>query len=283
VRRSSIPTSVEPDDSRELWSAIAGAAVTTGLGIALAALWTPVDLAVSVLIHLSWSAAFLSWTVRRKGLWQRMDGTPLRRIGMANHLTLARIYLLPALVFLVWSRAWPEVVTLFLFVGLTDIADGILARRGSNTSKLGYVLDPLGDMMFNLSMATTLTLRDALPAWVGILALLRYSILLMGAAVLLLRHGELRVGPTRLGKLTGLVIGGSLLLVLIHLAWVPGLRQAAGIAQSILGIAFAIGVAQAAHIGWDRLHSPIQGAGQTYRRGGELSPVTRGTPEDPAR
>ena len=27
MRRSSIPTSVEPDDSRELWSAIAGAAV----------------------------------------------------------------------------------------------------------------------------------------------------------------------------------------------------------------------------------------------------------------
>src|SRR5690606_5130679 len=127
------------------------------------------------------------------------------------------------LVFLVWSRAWPEVVLIYLFVGLTDIADGILARRGSNTTKLGYVLDPLGDMLFNLAMATTLTFRGALPAWVGGLALLRYSILLVGAAALLLRHGELRVGPTRLGKMTGLVVGGSLLLVLIHLAWAPGL------------------------------------------------------------
>lgn len=283
MRRSSIRASVETSDSRELWSAVAGAAVTTGLGIWLAAIWTAIDSAVSVLVHLLWSTAFLSWTVRRKGLWQRMDGTPLRRIGMANHLTLARIYLLPALVFLVWSRAWPEVVTLFLFVGLTDIADGILARGGSGTSKLGYVLDPLGDMLFNLAMATTLTLQGALPVWVGTLALLRYSILLVGAAVLLLRHGELRVGPTRLGKMTGLVIGGSLLLVLIHLAWAPGLRAAASVAQSILGIAFAVGVAQAAHIGWDRLRSPIQGEGQTYRRGGDLSPVRRGTPEDPAR
>src|SRR5690606_21803090 len=110
----------------------------------------------------------------------RMDGTPLRALGMANHLTLARIYLQPALVFLVWSRAWPEVVLIYLFVGLTDIADGILARRGSNTTKLGYVLDPLGDMLSNLAMATTLTFRGALPAWVGGLALLRYSILLVG-------------------------------------------------------------------------------------------------------
>lgn len=283
MRRSSIRSTVEPGVSRELGSAIAGAAVTTGLGIAIAGIWTSIDLTLSILLHLFWSSVFLSWTVRRKKLWQRMDGTPLRALGMANHLTLARIYLQPALVFLVWSRAWPEVVLIYLFVGLTDIADGILARRGSNTTKLGYVLDPLGDMLFNLAMATTLTFRGALPAWVGGLALLRYSILLVGAAALLLRHGELRVGPTRLGKMTGLVVGGSLLLVLIHLAWAPGLGSAARVAQVILGVAFAVGVVQAAHLGWDRLRNPSQGEGQTYRRGGELSRATRGTREDRAR
>jgi cardiolipin synthase len=219
--------------------------------------------------------------VRRKKLWQRIDGTPLRRIGIANHFTLARIYLLPSLLFLISIQAWPEVVILFLFVGLTDVIDGILARRGSNTTKLGYVLDPLGDILFNLGVTTTLTLSDALPAWVGFLALLRYSILLVGTAVLLLRHGELRVGPTKLGKMTGLVIGGSLLVILVHLAWIPALRQAASVAQMVLGIAFGVGVGQAAYIGWDRIRNPSQGTGQRYRRGGELTSDTPGTPQDP--
>lgn len=249
----------------------------------LVAIWTQADLFVQIAIHVLWSSSFLTWTVRRRGLWQRMDGAPLRSIGIANHFTLARIYLLPALIFLVLGRDWSEVVLLFLFVGLTDIADGILARRGSNTSKLGYVLDPLGDMLFNLGMTTALTLTQALPAWVGFLALLRYSILLVGAAVLLLRHGELRVGPTRLGKLTGLIIGGSMLLILIHLAWIPELSDLASIAQAILGIAFGIGVAQAAHLGWDRIRHPGHGAGQRYRRGGELSSQASGTPQDPTR
>jgi hypothetical protein len=112
---------------------------------------------------------------------------------------------------------------------------------------------------------------------------LRYSILLFGTAVLLLRHGELRVGPTKLGKMTGLVIGGSLFVILVHLAWIPALRQAASVAQMVLGIAFGIGVGQAAYIGWDRIRNPSRGTGQRYRRGGELSSDTRGTPQDPTR
>ncbi|MEZ4653644.1 MAG: CDP-alcohol phosphatidyltransferase family protein, partial [Candidatus Eisenbacteria bacterium] len=161
-------------------------------------------------------------------------------------------------------------------------ADGFLARRTNATSKLGYILDPVGDILFNLGLTVTLSARGVLPTWVGAVAFVRYARLLLGAAWFLGRRGELRVGPTRLGKATGLVIGMSLFAILLDLASTDTVGAVARVARTVLGLAFGVGVIQAGQLGWDRLRRPDIGDEARYRRGGELWSKGSGTPDEPS-
>jgi cardiolipin synthase (CMP-forming) len=57
-----------------------------------------------------------------------------------------------------------------LFVsGLSDYADGYLARKLDQTSKLGEILDPVADRLYILSTVIGLAARDIIPWWVAII------------------------------------------------------------------------------------------------------------------
>ncbi len=75
-----------------------------------------------------------------------------------NWITLGRILLTPFLIpLIVWNqeplfhsslRYGDAAFVLFIFLGLTDLADGILARVLNQGSPIGKVLDPFADKIF---------------------------------------------------------------------------------------------------------------------------------------
>ncbi len=84
----------------------------------------------------------------------------------ANHLTVARILLLPLPCWLLYQGTWERMWALALFavLGLTDYFDGLLARRQGATP-LGKLLDPIADKIFVTSMAIPLVDLGIMPLW----------------------------------------------------------------------------------------------------------------------
>jgi cardiolipin synthase len=63
--------------------------------------------------------------------------------------------------------------------GFTDWADGVLARKFNQTSRLGTLLDPIADRLYILATLIGLVLRNIIPWWLAALLIGRDLVLLM--------------------------------------------------------------------------------------------------------
>lgn len=69
---------------------------------------------------------------------------------LPNILTVARIALAPVIALLPFIEGyWPKVIAfaIFLVAGISDIADGYLARTRKQVSDIGKLLDPIADKL----------------------------------------------------------------------------------------------------------------------------------------
>ncbi len=97
-----------------------------------------------------------------------------------NIVTMARIAVLPLIVFLIWpgietreTSFWAAVA--YTIAGATDFVDGYLARRLNQVSVFGKFLDPLADKLFYLvTMIALLQLpTPRIPFWLVMVVLIR--------------------------------------------------------------------------------------------------------------
>ncbi len=106
-----------------------------------------------------------------------------------NALSVLRLLGVP--VFL-WLLLGPHADIAALIVlaasGFSDWADGVLARKLNQTSRLGALLDPAADRLYILATLVGLSLRHIIPAWLAAVIIGRD--LLLGLTLpLLRRHG----------------------------------------------------------------------------------------------
>ena len=79
-------------------------------------------------------------------------------LTIPNLLSCLRLALIPCFVWAYLVRRDPRLtVALLLLSGLTDIADGFIARHYDMVSNLGKVLDPLADKLTQAAMLVCLT------------------------------------------------------------------------------------------------------------------------------
>ena len=62
-----------------------------------------------------------------------------------NMLTITRLILIPFIVFYIFTGNYILAFILFTISGITDIADGCIARKFNLVSNVGKLLDPLAD------------------------------------------------------------------------------------------------------------------------------------------
>ena len=104
-------------------------------------------------------------------------------MSIPNLITLARIILVPAVVWAIISGEMLVAFALFLAAGISDAVDGFLAKRFHMASELGAYLDPLADKALIVSIYVTLGIKEVIPGWLVILVVSR-DIMIVGAVML---------------------------------------------------------------------------------------------------
>jgi cardiolipin synthase (CMP-forming) len=133
------------------------------------------------------------------GLIQGADwGTGL---NLPNLITIARILLVPVIVWAIGSGEMLFAFLLFLAAGISDAVDGFLAKRFGMTSEFGAYLDPLADKALIVSIYLALGINGQIPKWLVILVVSR-DILIVGGIMLSWLMGDpLKIKPLLVSKL----------------------------------------------------------------------------------
>ena len=125
----------------------------------------------------------------------------------------------------------------FAFAGLSDAADGFLAKRFGLTTRFGRLLDPAADKVLMLVSFATLTILRVAPLWLTLLVLARDAAIVAGLLLARLLNIPVRVAPLLIGKASMamqiIYIALALVLLTFGLQW-PMVESAAADATALL-------------------------------------------------
>lgn len=140
--------------------------------------------------------------------------------NLANKLTLLRIVAIPFLVLLLHFPGRIScllAMLLFILASLTDLLDGLLARKYNLVTSIGKFLDPLADKLLVASVLIMLVELGWLPAWIVILIIGR-EITVTGLRALAADQGQIMAADTY-GKLKTIVQVAALCPLILHYSW----------------------------------------------------------------
>jgi cardiolipin synthase len=149
---------------------------------------------------------------------------------LPNALTVLRFILIPVLVALLLRDRFEAAFAVFAVSALSDLADGVVARRWNLRTRFGAIADPLADKLTMLSVALALAAQSLIPLWLVLAIVARDALIVGGAVAYHYVVGRYDMAPSRLSKLNTAVQFAALSAVLadgagvIELSvWLPGL------------------------------------------------------------
>ena len=104
--------------------------------------------------------------------------------NVPNILTIIRFLLIPFIIFYIFSGNYILAFVFFTISGLTDIADGFIARKFNFISNFGKLMDPLADKLTQITTLGSLAITNIIPVWILIIVLLKEVIMISGASFL---------------------------------------------------------------------------------------------------
>jgi cardiolipin synthase (CMP-forming) len=134
-----------------------------------------------------------------------------------NALSVLRLLGVPLFLWLLLGpQADGWAILVLALAGLSDWADGKLARMLDQGSRLGTLLDPAADRLYIVAALTALALRDIVPLWLVALLVAR-EVVLAALLVVLRRYGYPALQVHYLGKAaTFILLYAFPLLLLAH-------------------------------------------------------------------
>jgi cardiolipin synthase len=122
-------------------------------------------------------------------------------LNLPNLITIARILMVPVVVWGIASRQMQVAFLFFLAAGISDAVDGFLAKRLHMASELGAHLDPLADKVLIVSIYVALGVTDAIPRWIVILVVSRDILIIGGLMLAWFLGNPMTVKPLLVSKL----------------------------------------------------------------------------------
>jgi cardiolipin synthase len=137
----------------------------------------------------------------------------------ANQLTILRIVFVPVFIILLAYGEIGWALSTFVAAGVTDVLDGIIARRFGQKTSIGAVLDPLADKLLMTASILLLSLPQmgfatAIPRWLMIVIIFRDVFILLVSLIVVLMVGWRVFTPSPFGKASTLMQVLTVLAVL---------------------------------------------------------------------
>ena len=124
-----------------------------------------------------------------------------RVFTLPNIITFARLFAVPATVWLMLTQRLDLAFIVFLLAGISDGMDGFLARRLGLESELGAFLDPIADKALLSSVMVLLAWLGLLPVWLAVLVVGRDVMIIGGYGLLWLLGLRPPIAPLLISKL----------------------------------------------------------------------------------
>ena len=118
----------------------------------------------------------------------------------ANIVTLARVVLVPAIVYALIEGHHVWAFALFLAAGASDAVDGAIARLLDQRSDLGVILDPAADKLLLVSVFVVLGVMQVLPVWLVVAVVSRDLVIVAGLAIATMLGRPMDVRPALVSK-----------------------------------------------------------------------------------
>lgn len=134
--------------------------------------------------------------------------------NIPNALSLLRILLVPCFMtlYLLQYDGWAFGV--LLVSGVTDVLDGIIARRCNQITDFGKLLDPLSDKLTQVGVVISLAARYPEVLYLAVLCLVKELCQGIGGVILLKQRSTVR-GSKWFGKLSTVVFYTCMLFIVL--------------------------------------------------------------------
>ena len=121
-------------------------------------------------------------------------------MSLPNIITLGRLILVPVIVWLMLAGHPRLAFLAFVVAGLSDAADGYLAKRFNMQTELGAYLDPMADKMLIVCIFITLGIEGHLPVWLVIAVVSRDVLIVMAVLLSSVLGQPVKIKPLIVSK-----------------------------------------------------------------------------------
>ena len=143
------------------------------------------------------------------------EGGKIKVFTIPNVLSMFRICLIPVFIYMYMAQKNTSAFFVLVLSGITDVADGFIARRFNMISPVGKALDPLSDKLTQTAMLFCLLGKFKAMAVPFILMIIKELFSGAVAFVAIKKTGEV-CGADWHGKMTTVLLYGMMAL---HIVW----------------------------------------------------------------
>ncbi len=108
-------------------------------------------------------------------------------MSIPNILSVFRLLLVPVFVLVFFSGehdSYAFAAFVYAIACLTDVLDGMIARRFNQITKMGRVLDPLADKLMAFTVLICITIDGIIPLWAVVIFFVKECLMGIGALVM---------------------------------------------------------------------------------------------------
>ena len=161
-------------------------------------------------------------------------------VTIPNIMSVARICLIPLIAWLYLGKQdylWAAIM--IVISGITDVLDGMIARKFNMKSDVGKVLDPFADKATQLAMILLLITRFPLLIWAFVISLIK-EIFMAVTGYMVIKKCNVVMGADWHGKLATVVVSTT---VFLHFLWFDITPVVSNIFASLSAISVALSLA----------------------------------------
>jgi len=119
-----------------------------------------------------------------------------------NLITSLRIILVPIFTIYLLNDNLLSALIVFIIAGLSDAADGLIARLFNQKTKLGAILDPIADKILLNAAFVVLAFQDLVPSWLTVIVISRDILIMLAVLILFLSKENFAMKPAFISKTT---------------------------------------------------------------------------------